>query len=119
MPWTSRHYVRWSGGEHRVGVSGSGPCVGGRVPQVHAHVNVVGRSHGKDPRAINELIAVSRSVASAWREITAHAELPWWLTAAVASAAEAFDEQAHQDQAALEYVTPRATQTRPEGGQWR
>ena len=86
----------------------------------YTHVSeVVGHSRGIDPRAVNELIAVSRSVASAWRANTAHAEVPWWLAAAVASAAEAFDEQAHQDQAALEYATPRPTQTHAEGDQWR
>lgn len=36
----------------------------------------------------------SRAVARAWRDLAACAELPWWLSAAVRSAAQAFEYQA-------------------------
>jgi hypothetical protein len=36
----------------------------------------------------------STAVASTWREIASQGVLSWWIVAAVASAAEAFEEQA-------------------------
>jgi hypothetical protein len=41
-----------------------------------------------------EVTETSRAVAGAWRDLAACAELPWWLSAAVRSAAQAFEEQA-------------------------
>jgi hypothetical protein len=39
-------------------------------------------------------VDVSRAVATAWRALGTEAALPWWLSAAVLSAAEAFEHQA-------------------------
>lgn len=36
----------------------------------------------------------SRAVALAWRDIACTSRLPWWVLAAVESAAEAFEDQA-------------------------
>lgn len=41
-----------------------------------------------------DIAGASRAVAAAWRDLAANTELPWWLLAAVHSAAEAFDFQA-------------------------
>lgn len=38
----------------------------------------------------------SRAVALAWRDIACTSKLPWWVLAAVESAAEAFEDQAEQ-----------------------
>ncbi|HKS46869.1 MAG TPA: hypothetical protein VJT49_17515 [Amycolatopsis sp.] len=38
----------------------------------------------------------SRAVALAWRDIASTSRLPWWVLAAVESAAEAFEDQAEQ-----------------------
>jgi hypothetical protein len=38
----------------------------------------------------------SRAVAMAWRDIACMSRLPWWMLAAVESAAEAFEDQAEQ-----------------------
>lgn len=67
---------------------------------------VVARCRGGDVAAVQELIAASRAVAGAWRTIAAQAELPWWIVAAIESAAEAFDGQARQEQAAIQSVVP-------------
>lgn len=42
----------------------------------------------------NDVIDTSHAVAEAWQELAAVAELPWWLSAAVRSAAQAFEHQA-------------------------
>src|SRR5262245_9110727 len=42
----------------------------------------------------NDVTETSRAVAGAWRELAACVELPWWLSAAVRSAAQAFEHQA-------------------------
>jgi hypothetical protein len=41
-----------------------------------------------------EVTETSRAVAGAWRDLAACADLPWWLSAAVRSAAQAFEQQA-------------------------
>ena len=41
-----------------------------------------------------DVAVASRAVAAAWRNLAVTFELPWWLLAAVHSAAEAFDLQA-------------------------
>lgn len=45
-----------------------------------------------DPERM-EVADTSVAVATAWRELAADTELPWWLYAAVNSAAEAFEHQ--------------------------
>lgn len=55
------------------------------------------------------VVVTSRAVASAWRSILQVAELPWWLLAAVGSAAEAFERQAEEweaDAARARLATP-------------
>jgi hypothetical protein len=47
----------------------------------------------EDASAAN-IADTSRAVAMAWRALGADTTLPWWLTAAVLSAAEAFEHQA-------------------------
>src|SRR5690349_799984 len=42
----------------------------------------------------SDVTETSRAVAGAWHELAACAELPWWLSAAVRSAAQAFEHQA-------------------------
>ncbi|GAB3909092.1 hypothetical protein GCM10029964_110090 [Kibdelosporangium lantanae] len=79
--------------------------------------DIVARSRGRDVAAVQELITASRAVATAWRAIAAQAELPWWVVAAVESAAEAFAEQARQEEAALQPVAPVA-QDGAIGGRW-
>jgi hypothetical protein len=58
----------------------------------------------------NDVTETSRAVAGAWHELATCADLPWWLSAAVRSAAEAFEHQAadwtadgagHDDMAAV------------------
>jgi hypothetical protein len=41
-----------------------------------------------------DVTKTSWAVARAWRELAARTELPWWLSAAVRSAAQAFEHQA-------------------------
>ena len=43
--------------------------------------------------AETDVADVSLEVATAWRALAENAELPWWLSAAVRSAAEAFERQ--------------------------
>ena len=45
------------------------------------------------------VVDTSRAVASAWRGLAESDALPWWLSAAVRSAAEAFERQAEAWQA--------------------
>jgi hypothetical protein len=47
-----------------------------------------------------DVVGASRAVAAAWRNLAVDLELPWWLLAAVHSAAEAFDLQAEAWEAA-------------------
>jgi len=42
----------------------------------------------------NDVTEASRALAGTWRELAAAVELPWWLSAAVRSAAQAFEHQA-------------------------
>jgi hypothetical protein len=52
------------------------------------------RMPADDPAAAWHLATASSAVATAWREIATVVRLPWWLLAAVESAAEAFESQA-------------------------
>jgi hypothetical protein len=45
---------------------------------------------------VNDVGAASRAVATAWQELAEYSELPWWLCAAVRSAAQAFEHQAQE-----------------------
>lgn len=47
-----------------------------------------------DPRAAREMAAASWAVAAAWRQIASATTLPWWILAALESAAGAFEAQA-------------------------
>jgi hypothetical protein len=47
-----------------------------------------------DPAAAREMAAASWAVAAAWRQIAATTRLPWWVLAAIESAAGAFESQA-------------------------
>jgi len=55
---------------------------------------LVARSIGDDLAAAWGMASASWQVAQAWRELAAAQRLPWWLLAAVESAAEAFEAQA-------------------------
>lgn len=46
-----------------------------------------------DPRIAQRMASASRHVASAWRNIATVRDLPWWVLAALESAAEAFEAQ--------------------------
>jgi hypothetical protein len=52
------------------------------------------RMPADDPAAAWHMATASWNVAAAWREIATVGRLPWWLLAAVESAAEAFESQA-------------------------
>jgi hypothetical protein len=56
----------------------------------------VARLPGDDPAAAWQMATASWAVAAAWREIATVSRLPWWLLAAVESAAEAFESQARE-----------------------
>jgi hypothetical protein len=61
----------------------------------YAQVNeMVTRMTEDDPVGAWHLATVSWAAAKAWREIATVSRLPWWLLAAVESAAEAFEAQA-------------------------
>jgi hypothetical protein len=47
-----------------------------------------------DPAAAREMAAASWAVAAAWRQIADATRLPWWVLAAIESAAGAFESQA-------------------------
>ena len=49
-----------------------------------------------DPVAAREMAAASWAVAAAWRQIAAATRLPWWVLAAIESAAGAFEAQARE-----------------------
>ena len=52
---------------------------------------------GKDnPVAAREMAAASWAVAAAWRQIATATTLPWWVLAAIESAAGAFESQARE-----------------------
>jgi hypothetical protein len=55
---------------------------------------IVSRMSADDPVAAWQMATASWAVASAWREIATVSRLPWWVLAAVDSAAEAFEAQA-------------------------
>ena len=52
------------------------------------------RSPKGDPAAAREMASASWAVAAAWRQIAAATTLPWWILAALESAAAAFESQA-------------------------
>jgi len=52
------------------------------------------RSDKGDPAAAREMASASWAVAAAWRQIAATTRLPWWILAAIESAASAFESQA-------------------------
>ena len=52
------------------------------------------RSPKGDPAAAREMASASWAVAAAWRQIAATTTLPWWVLAAIESAAGAFEAQA-------------------------
>ncbi|MTD54510.1 hypothetical protein [Amycolatopsis pithecellobii] len=58
------------------------------------------------------VVETSRAVACAWRELETAGALPWWLRAAVRSAAEAFEQQARSWEAESVRVAPRSVRTR-------
>ncbi len=49
-----------------------------------------------DPAAAREMAAASWAVSAAWRQIAAATRLPWWVLAAIESAAGAFESQARE-----------------------
>jgi hypothetical protein len=61
----------------------------------YGHVTeMASRMAPDDPAAAWHMATASSAVAAAWREIATVGRLPWWLLAAVESAAEAFESQA-------------------------
>ena len=52
------------------------------------------RSPRGDPAAAREMASASCAVAAAWRQIASATTLPWWMLAAIESAAAAFESQA-------------------------
>lgn len=64
--------------------------------RAYASVNeAVARSRSVDADTAGAMAVASSAVASSWRALAASArEQPWWVLAAVGSAAQAFEEQA-------------------------
>ena len=54
------------------------------------------RSGKGDPAAAREMATASWAVAAAWRQIATATTLPWWILAAIESAAGAFESQARE-----------------------
>lgn len=54
----------------------------------------LGRVGDSDPGALWRMSRTSGAVAVAWRRIAGSSQLPWWMLAAVESAAQAFEAQA-------------------------
>ncbi|MFY9809581.1 MAG: hypothetical protein WAK86_20300 [Pseudonocardiaceae bacterium] len=52
-----------------------------------------------DPAAAQEMAVASWAVAAAWRQIATATTLPWWILAAIESAAGAFESQARKYEA--------------------
>ncbi|MGW5053147.1 hypothetical protein [Actinokineospora sp. NPDC004072] len=55
-----------------------------------------GESTGPFARQAELTAAASWEVARAWREIAQSASWPWWLSAALDAAAEAYEDQARE-----------------------
>jgi hypothetical protein len=49
-----------------------------------------------DPTAARDMAAASWAVAAAWRQVASATRLPWWVLAALESAAGAFESQARE-----------------------
>jgi hypothetical protein len=54
-----------------------------------------------DPTAARDMAAASWAVAAAWRQIASATQLPWWVLAALESAAGAFESQAREYETGL------------------
>ena len=54
-----------------------------------------------DPTAARDMAAASWAVAAAWRQIASATRLPWWVLAALESAAGAFESQAREYETGL------------------
>jgi len=57
---------------------------------------ITARTGKGDPAAASEMAAASWAVAAAWRQIATATTLPWWVLAAIESAAGAFESQARE-----------------------
>lgn len=53
----------------------------------------------RDPESARRMASASTAVATAWRRIAESGRLPWWISAALDSAAQAFEAQARRSQA--------------------
>jgi lysozyme family protein len=60
------------------------------------------RSPERDPAVAWQMASSSAAVAATWRQIAGSTQLPWWLLAAVDSAAQAFEDQAREWEAATD-----------------
>jgi hypothetical protein len=59
-----------------------------------------------DQQAARQMALASRQVAVIWQEIDARSDLPWWMAAAVSTAAQAFEFQARDWTARAELAWP-------------
>jgi hypothetical protein len=83
----------------------------------YGHVNeMAGRLPSDDPAAAWQMATASWEVAERWREIAGVVRLPWWLLAAVESAAAAFEAQARYWDARENSAESDSDQ--PVGSQW-
>ncbi|SFB29132.1 hypothetical protein SAMN05216266_107292 [Amycolatopsis marina] len=60
---------------------------------------LVARTRQVDAATAQDMASASWAVAVSWRAIAGNPELPWWMLAALESAAQAFEEQARHWQA--------------------
>lgn len=64
-----------------------------------ASSEVVARTGQPSAATAQDMASASWAVAESWHAIACNPELPWWMLAALKSAAQAFEEQAHYWQA--------------------
>jgi hypothetical protein len=84
--------------------------VGRRRIQYGRASETVARTRNTDPAALWQMAV---AVAVAWRQIASRQQLPWWLLAAVDSAAQAFEAQS------LEWEARHLEASRSTGGDHR
>lgn len=62
----------------------------------YEQANAVAGSGRVNEVVVADMVRASREVAAAWRVFTRLDGLPWWVLAAVTTAAQAFDAQARE-----------------------
>lgn len=66
------------------------------VYRYYEQANKIAGSGRVNAVVVADMVRASREVAAAWRVFTRADGLPWWVVAAVTTAAQAFDTQARE-----------------------